>query len=220
MTFNKSYKLDTSCVLNLPLTEGTGTTVYDISGNGNNGSLYNTPIWYKTKRQGNYSLNFNGSNQYISLGDKDFLNSSSICLWLNTSSLSNLQFVYGKINSTASSGNGQTELYINTNGTLTVRLGNNSSAQTVTTTGTISINTWYFICVTYNGTNITITINSTTESFSQTINPADNSNNFCFGRTGDYNGLYFIGKIANVKIFNKVLTTQEIASLYAEEYIN
>jgi len=43
---------------------GTGSTWYDISGNSNNGTLFNTPT-FDTGKQGN--LTFNGTNQYVNI---------------------------------------------------------------------------------------------------------------------------------------------------------
>jgi hypothetical protein len=42
---------------------GSGTTWYDISGNGNNATLYNSPSF--SSSDGGGSFNFNGSNQYV-----------------------------------------------------------------------------------------------------------------------------------------------------------
>ena len=42
---------------------GSGTTWYDLSGHGNNGTIYNTPTYSSTDGSG--SFNFNGSNQYV-----------------------------------------------------------------------------------------------------------------------------------------------------------
>ena len=42
---------------------GSGNIWYDLSGNGNNGTLYNSPTY--SSSDGNGSFNFNGSNQYV-----------------------------------------------------------------------------------------------------------------------------------------------------------
>jgi hypothetical protein len=42
---------------------GSGTTLYDLSGWGNNGTMYNSPTF--SSADGGGSFNFNGSNQYI-----------------------------------------------------------------------------------------------------------------------------------------------------------
>jgi hypothetical protein len=52
-----------------PLTEGTGTTAYDLSGNGNNGTATGTAPYYAAGKVGPYAGNFNGSNNYINVGN-------------------------------------------------------------------------------------------------------------------------------------------------------
>jgi len=64
---------------------GTGSLWYDISGNSNNATLYNTPT-LDTGKQGN--LRFNGTNQYLNiLGNSATLSvmrSYSIEFWIKT----------------------------------------------------------------------------------------------------------------------------------------
>ncbi|HWA51758.1 MAG TPA: LamG-like jellyroll fold domain-containing protein [Patescibacteria group bacterium] len=84
--------------------EGSGTTVSDSSGNGNTGSLINTPTW--TTGISNGAINFNGTNQYVSVSDSGILNLTgdlSISLWINPSSS---QTVNSDILRKESSGNG------------------------------------------------------------------------------------------------------------------
>jgi len=56
--------------------ENTGTTVYDRSGNGNDGTFVNSPSWVQGKH--GTALDFNGSNEYINCG-----NDSSIDMTTN-----------------------------------------------------------------------------------------------------------------------------------------
>ncbi len=52
--------------------EGTGTIVNDSSGNNNNGTLYNGPIW--TDGQVNKTLSFDGVDDYVDCGNDESLN--------------------------------------------------------------------------------------------------------------------------------------------------
>jgi len=49
--------------------EGTGTNAYDASGNGNDGTLVNSPTWTTDAKKGDYALEFNGIDNYVSLGN-------------------------------------------------------------------------------------------------------------------------------------------------------
>src|SRR2546427_8380874 len=77
-------------VANWMFDEGSGTTTYDRSGNGNNGTLVNGPTWVPGVI-GN-ALSFNGSN-YVQIPDSQSLNITgnqfSISAWVNPRAQSN-----------------------------------------------------------------------------------------------------------------------------------
>ncbi|GEM_PF-6716874 len=82
------------------LSEGTGTTTIDSSGNGNTGTLINGPVWNSSGRYG-YGLQLNGVNQYISIPHSATLKPASqitISAWVNPSSgsLNVLREIYRK----------------------------------------------------------------------------------------------------------------------------
>ena len=66
---------------------GSGSTIYDLSGTGNNGTLFNSPTYSSS----NYGyLTFNGSNQFIAAPNSASLNpngnSWTISMWVNPTS--------------------------------------------------------------------------------------------------------------------------------------
>src|SRR6056297_596327 len=70
--------------------EGSGTTAYDSSGNGNDGTLTNGPIWSTDAREGNYSLSFDGVDDYVDVGNSQILQmdtSFSISFWVKINDL-------------------------------------------------------------------------------------------------------------------------------------
>ncbi|MEW6027227.1 MAG: DUF2341 domain-containing protein [Planctomycetota bacterium] len=73
-----------------PFTEGAGTTTYDRSGSGNNGTLTNGPTW-TAGRYGN-APSFDGVDDYVALGTSSTLdvysNEFSIETWFNMPSAS------------------------------------------------------------------------------------------------------------------------------------
>jgi len=72
--------------------EGTGTIANDSSGNNNNGTLYNGPIW--EEGQVNKALSFDGSNDYVDCGNDESLNITdkiTIEAWVK---LANKEFIH------------------------------------------------------------------------------------------------------------------------------
>ena len=63
---------------------GSGTTVYDVSGNGNNGTLYNSPSWSSTN--GGILNLVQSSAQYIKYSGQFDANFSGVWVWKNTDS--------------------------------------------------------------------------------------------------------------------------------------
>ena len=62
--------------------DGSGTTARDWSGQGNTGTLVNSPTWVVGKIGG--ALSFNGSNQYIAFSPTSVagLNKGAISIWI------------------------------------------------------------------------------------------------------------------------------------------
>jgi hypothetical protein len=63
-------------VANWMFDEGSGTTTYDRSGNGNNGTLVNGPTWVSevTGTPGDHALSFDGISQYVRVPNSNSLN--------------------------------------------------------------------------------------------------------------------------------------------------
>ena len=86
---------------------------------------------------------------------------------------------------------------------------------------TISINTWYNIVLsrTTSGVYTSYINNNLDFTKTNTTNLVTSSNNMQVGKWGNQsNGYDFNGYIDNLRIFNKALTTQEIETLYTNDY--
>ncbi|NEQ39397.1 MAG: LamG domain-containing protein [Okeania sp. SIO3I5] len=71
-----------------PLNEGTGTTVRDLTGSGNNGTVYGATWWSCAAPIGNLGhqvMEFNGGDNYIELGDFNPGKTFTIELWVKLS---------------------------------------------------------------------------------------------------------------------------------------
>ena len=144
----------------------------------------------------------------------------TISAWINTNSLSSTQtiFQYG------ASANGQRFGFaIDTAGKVYVEYYNRDA---ITSSAHISVNTWYHLAVTYNGgaietaTNTQIYVNGSAVSMSSTGSQTGNANtansNYGIGYRRASTSQYFSGKIDQLRIFSKALTSSQVSTLYAE----
>ena len=184
---------------------GSGTSWYDLSGNGNHGTLINGP-GYNSANGG--SIVFDGTNDYV-----------------NNSSFSGHQTSAGTISLWAYPTTTSGEFYaIAAGGTTTygasraIRLWNGfwgavnygSSNEDFNNIVAADANTWVNIVYVWNGTNITYYKNAVSYSGTKNLlTPAGTTLNI--GTTAWSLAAFWPGRISNVYIYNRALTAQEIA---------
>jgi hypothetical protein len=215
--FNK-----TGLVAWYPMTEGSGTTLNDYAGS-NNGTIVNGPTWQKEK-DGGYSIKFDGSNDYVSIGAglSTGLTNISVSMWINPSNVTRADWIGIFCEYYPGSGNVQWGIYLMSTGYL--RTGfYNGAWKTVDTTTATTINVWTHIVTTYDGHYIRIYVNgvlSATSSDFNTSLPVD-SNGWIIARRHDTAGTYnyYTGKIGETIIWNRALSANEIKALYEKTYI-
>ena len=130
--------------------EGTGLLAHDFSGNGNTGTLTNSPTWVTGKL--GYGLSFNGSNQYVV--DTKVINDTqaTISIWVKFSSNpSSTGLIAGFVNGLAGPQYDK-ELLLGTNGKVTWYVFDGSAKSAVGNT-VITDGKWHHIVGTANGTN-------------------------------------------------------------------
>ena len=204
--------------------ETTGTTAYDLSGNGNNGTYTGSytqgekgPI--SNSNLGNSTF-FKGSNSYVSLPNViQPYTTITISLWFKTTSDG---VILGYQNATV--GSSQTTfapiIYIGTDGKLRAELWNGLYTP-ITTTNIVNDGRWH---------NVTLVVNSTTQSLyfdnslvgtlSGTINNSNmNYNQIGTGYTSGWpatNGswFYFKGDISNTSIYTSALSYSQVQTLF------
>lgn len=195
------------------LDEGSGTTAYDRSGNGNNGTLYNSPAWVDGKF--GKALSFDGSNDYVTTPIiSNTLTDFTMEAWVKASSVpSNRRIVMG-------SGWNYNDWYIGIN--LSSNTGaparkwlfwvaNNSQIAYVAAPDEIVAGEWYYLVATYQGTTGKFYINGNYIG-SFTFTRTTDSNPFQIGRS--YSGEYFNGLVDEVRVYNRALTSAEVSDLY------
>jgi fibronectin type 3 domain-containing protein len=198
--------------------EGSGTTVNDLSGNGNNGTLTNaTWVAGKSASYGT-ALKFTGAtNSFVSIPDAsslDLTNGMTLEAWVDPSSLSspNFDWCAAVAKDHPNSSNDISYALYAATGTNTppgehILVGNNDVG--VGATSKLSLNTWTFLAATYDGANLKIYVNGTLiKSQAQTGNIVEVNAPLKIG--GDWSGEMFTGLIDDVRVYNTALTQSQI----------
>jgi len=212
-------------VLYLPFREGSGSTAYDYSGEGNDGTIVGAT--YKKIVDGGYALDFDGSSDYVSsnsVSNND--NSGSIAFWVKPDYVSSVNDIlgWGATNSN--------NLYVRlrtgkTNDCIELLFYDESVLNKITGSTSLSITEFQHIVVISTGTEYKMFINGSEETI--TVNSGSNDglwtndislNTFTIGGVRrDDNHLYFNGKIAYPMIFSRALSLPEIQAIYRATYI-
>lgn len=153
-----------------------------------------------------YSLDFDGSNDYLDVGNDSSLSISgalTISAWIYADALSGYPMIFSK---RASSGHAY-QFYSTSN-----KLNYNNGT-IVQSTGTISTGSWTHVAVTFNAGSVNFYINGSSAgtATAASSNPT-NTEAVTIGRA--YNGNYFNGKIDEVVVFNSALSASDITLIY------
>jgi hypothetical protein len=193
---------------------GSGTTWTDLTGNGYNATLVNTPTY--SSSDGGY-LDFNGTNQYATVygfpGSTFSSGNWTVQCWSYWDALDNKCLLS---QGTTTNNGGLHLITRNVSGTNRYLFGmfnNDMTSDGVAVTGAWKFTTW-----TYNDTTgeKQLYVQSTLDK-AQTQNLyTGTDNNTEIGRIG-WNGTntyYFDGRIAQMYIYNKILSSTEITANY------
>ena len=185
---------------------GTGTTLYDLSGNSGTGTL--SDLVYNDSYNG--TLEFNGVDQLVTFGNLDSiknLSTGTIDIWFRpaTTAMTFLISWFGN-----SSDYMRLQVYGNSTIILYTEVGNVGTG--LTSTNISPLNVWANCVITQDGT--------TTRMYINKILQSNTSNATWFGTHPNlslylayqlgWSGYYFKGLIGPCKIYNKSLSQQEI----------
>lgn len=191
----------------------------DESGHGNNGSIHGAELCADRFGKPNSAYYFNGIDDYIEIADADILTPSnqklSVSLWINSFGLKNRFFLY-KGSSTA---NREYAFGVHSNGMASFQVNNEGlqySRGNVFTIDTLKNEKWYHLTGTWDGNQFKIYLNGEINNLINYRAFITNQNSSLFIGTygGDIPAYDFYGMIDDIKIFNKVLTSEEIKELY------
>ncbi|MBZ5676611.1 MAG: fibronectin type III domain-containing protein [Acidobacteriia bacterium] len=189
--------------------EGAGTTVTDLSGNGNTGTLTNT-AWTASGKYGN-GLVFNGTNSLVTINDSASLHLTTgmtLEAWVNPSTVSSaMRDVIYKSNDNY-------YLEATTNHTGLPGGGGTFGATDVAAYGTapLAVNSWTHLAITYDGAALSLYVNGLqVATLAQSGTIATSTNPLQIG--GDTNlGQFFSGVIDEVRLYRVALTQAQILS--------
>lgn len=190
----------------------------DESGNGNNGINYGAAL--TADRFGNPERAYSFNHSYIEIPNSASLqapvNSITLAFWTNISQWDNNSAGFmAKSNSGAL---GQYGVISSSNPNyIQFDLG----GQYVRITRYFALNTWYFICLKWNGQKAKMYLNGViydSVSFTGTV-PADN-NPLILGKHTPGTERFLIGKLDDVRIYKRTLADTEIEKLYYESKLN
>ena len=218
---------DPNVVAYYPGTIGSGTTLKDYSGNGNDGTI--TGATWKKKVDGLYYLNFDGSTDDIALSNGVFDTSgdSSLCFWFNldSNSASSQYFFDGKhtslnyrfaarIRGTGDSYSNQVDVFVT----------NTGGANEVISTSEPVSGVWEFWCIIYDNSDGTIQLyrNTVQETLAADVSGSSGTRTGLINcKIGEFysGGSNFNGGIANFIIINTKLTLPQIKDIYRKTYI-
>ena len=197
--------------------EGTGTTAYDSSDNSNDGTLANGPTWTADSSPlagGGGSLKFDGVDDYVDISYNNNLNVEAITIeaWIYPDGT---QSKYACIAEKKWNSAWFFNIIWDERLRFFYKIG--GTATHVYSTGTVTLNKWNHVVVTYDGvSNGKFYINNTGESWNPSPGGSlgTNTAHLLIGGNatgGDYN---FNGSIDSVRIYNRALSAEEVRYHY------
>jgi len=208
-----------------PLDDGSGTSAVDFSGNGDTGTLVNTPTW--TTGQDSGALTFNGTNQNVTVPDVAALQLSgswTVSTWVNFSALPTSGSFYALLTKGAGS-------YLN----YTLRLSNISGVQTWGVLFSesaeyyqgafaqlpVSTGTWYLITGVWDSStnNLYLYVNGALLAAPNTgANIPATGSGYPLAIGTGLSGNYLAGSLDDVRVYSRALSAADVRKLYNVGY--
>jgi hypothetical protein len=186
-----------------------GTTLYDLSGNGNNGSLQNATI--EKNRGLNLSLDGTDDSCFISSSSDLALTTLTISVWVKKETLNTLQYFLTKTQ------NKTYELSSHTNNGVRYRI-NNGATTVFSVSSLLNDTEWHNVTVVHDGNSAVFYFDG-----QQNTTGTGTITNFTSGimiganvstGTDIASAQFWSGKIGPAHIYNRALTSDEVARNY------
>jgi len=197
------------------LDDGSGTTAVDSSGNDNDGTLVGSPQWVVGKIGG--ALQLNGTSDYVNCSNDavfDITEQVTLSVWVNTNDAGN-----GQHNPYITKGDTTYGLKHHTSNGIEVFIYDGDWYQARSDALDSSFNSiWHHVAGTYDGIQLKLYIDGALQTTSDHVGSiATNQFAVNIGRNSeaeaDDGGRFYEGAIDDVRIYNRVLSSAEIAYL-------
>jgi hypothetical protein len=196
--------------------EGTGTTVADLSGKGHTGTISNA-TWTTSGKYGN-ALSFNGTNALVTINDAadlDLTTGMTLEAWVQpTANATFWSAAIAKEQPSDPANDVAYALYTADGGSKPPSVhglfGSGGGAdKTAVGTSNLTLNTWVHLAGTYDGTALRLYVNGAlVATKAQTGSMTATTGALRIG--GDFSKEYFTGLIDEVRVYNRALSQTEI----------
>ncbi len=200
--------------------EGGGDQVYDLSGNGNTGTLNNFAFpatassgWNSGKFGS--ALAYDGANDFIDTPADAELNGlrGTVSLWvLFNNTFRNISSKGTTQNKGWIIGTGSTDKITFQIGTGAARIG------TIDPDGVAATNTWYHIAGTWDGSNVRLYKNGIEIDVTVQGAAIDNDGAINIGQWASVAGFLHNGLIDDFRVYNRALTAGEMLDIYTDQF--
>jgi len=209
---------DNSCLLALPMHEGSGNIVYDYSRYSRNGQCYGNIYWASPEQFGP-TLLFDGEDDYIIINNGheimesiELAKSITVTLWVKSGSVSDQEFIlsYGRLGSDKTIG-----IRFLEDGRLNFYAGDSWSCST---TAEYDDNNWHFVAGVADADVARIFVDGEKgeeESVENFWSLPETPRELYIGALDISTGLwrYFCGLLCDLRIYNRALSKEEIKAL-------
>lgn len=211
---------DPGCVLYFPGLLGGGSTIYDRSPYGNDGTIEGAS-WIKTP-SGLWALSFNGSSDDVDCGSDSSIKPTSalsVELWFRRAANSAVEPFFDDGEPTAPNRDG-IGCTIRATGEIWFSFGNDASYTSSKTSGTYDDDVWHHLVNTWAGGTLDIFIDGAEAAYdgAQGTQAAlrASDKNFFFGQDAS-DSIYWGGYLALIRMYNVALTPAQILSHFNQE---
>lgn len=226
---------ETSLVGYWKLDEGQDVTARDSSATALNGTLQNTPSWSETVNSTTtydnpYSLDFDGSNDYVLTADNASLDSGdtadfTIAGWFNRDTATSDDTILAKRAGTAAGDIGYIVWLDATNDKINVEVSDGTNEYSVASTTAFTSTGWNHFAVVWDqdsAANTEIYVNGTDDNGTDTgtignVGDISNTIGVAIGAESD-GGVPFDGKLDDIRVYSAALSSTQITDLAAGKY--